>query len=149
MKLTVDRVFNLARALNAILNERRMLPLKGTYRLTRLRAKLAPEYEVIAAKRNEVIFSYGYKGRPDGTTDEEAAMMADPPPLQAMVPPDKEDEFRAFWTAFGAETIEVDVEPIPFSQLDLGPNVPAQLSGAEIDLLGDVIVDDSQAAQAA
>ena len=146
MKLTVDRVFKLAPKITAILNERRMLPLKGTYRLTRLHAKLLPEYQIIAARRDEVILSYGYKGRPGGLPD---AMDADVQPLVDMVPPDKEDEFRAFWTAFGAETIEVDVEPIPFSQLDLGPNVPAQLSGMELELLGDLIVDDGEQAKAA
>ena len=145
MKLTVAQVFALVPALTAILGEKRMLPLKGTYRLTRLRTKLAPEYQIIAAKRDEVILAYGYKGRPlvVGAPFDELQPEVD------MVPPDKEAEFTAFWTAFGAETIEVDVEPIPLGQLELAANAPSPLLAAEIELLGDLIVDDSAAAKAA
>lgn len=56
-----------------------------------------------------------------------------------MVPPDKVQDFLAKWKDFAAEEVDVDVQAIPLSQLDLGSG-PGTLTASELMLL-DVLVD--------
>jgi hypothetical protein len=136
MKLTAQRVFEVAPMVGAIIAESRPMPLKGAYRLARLHAKLEPEWRVIAERRDALILAYDHKDvppdAPEGT------------PPQPMVPDDKVEEFAANWQQIAAEEIEVAVEPIPLSQLDLGPDKPSPLTALELARLGDLVVDDDE-----
>lgn len=134
MKLTVQHVFNVTQILATIIREKRPLPIKGAYRVARLHAKLAPEFDTIAQKRDAMIMAYGHKARPDGAPDDV--------PEVPTVPADKMAEFLANWSALAAEEIEVAVEPIPLSQLDLGDDVAGSITAAELIVLGDLVVDD-------
>lgn len=130
MKLTVLHVFNATPILTQIINERRTLPLKGAYRVARMHAKLVAEFQMIAQKRDALILAYGYNG-PD-----------DLPPAP-QVPPDKIEEFSARWADLASEEIEIDVEPIPLSQLDLGDDEAGSITALELISLGPLVVDDT------
>lgn len=132
MKLTAGQVFAAFPVLSAIIADKRVLPMKGAYRVARMASKLQAEYQVIAGKRDAIIFGYDYK-----------AKVADGAEEVPTVPPDKVEEFRAQVSELFETDIEVDVQPIPLSQLDLGPDRPAEISAAELLALGELVVDDT------
>lgn len=123
MKLTVQQVFDATPVIAAIIYEARPLPLKGSYRLTRLHAKLAPELKTISDKRDELLKQHAtpIEGQPDRYT----------------VTP----EFAGAWTEFAKEEIDVAVEPVPLAQLDLGGPV-GSISALELVALGPLVQDD-------
>jgi hypothetical protein len=55
------------------------------------------------------------------------------------VPADKMPEFTAAWAEIAAQEIEVDVQPIPLSQLDLGDGVDGSIEANEFIVLGDLV----------
>lgn len=135
MKLTILHVFNVTPILAQIIAEKRPLPLKGAYRVARLQAKLQAEFQTIAEKRDALIVAYDHKARPAGAPDDA--------PEVPTVPDDKVEDFLAKWADLGAEEIEVDVQPIPLSQLDLGADTAGALTAAELMVLAELVVDDS------
>jgi hypothetical protein len=128
MRLTAQRVFDVTQLLATIINEKRPMPLKGAYRLARLHAKLKPEFDVIAGRRDAIITAYGCLREGDGVPQVPADQMAD---------------FQAKWGELAAEALEVDVQPILLAQLDLGDQVPGALTALELSSLGDLVVDDA------
>ena len=140
MKLTVLHVFNAAPILAQIIAEKRPLPLKGSYRLARMHGKLMPEFQTIAQKRDAMIIAYNYKAHPDGR---QAEGDENPDVLVPTVPPAKIEEFQAKWADLVAEEIEVDVQPVPLSQLDLGDDVAGAITALELMGLGELVLDDT------
>lgn len=124
MKLTLKQVFEATPVVTAIINEQRKLPLKGSYRLARMHKKLVSEVEPIAAKYD--------------------AMLAEHcPPIEGeagryTVTP----EFVAAWTEFSKDEIDVDIEPIPLSQLSLGDDTAGSIRTDELIVLGDLVRED-------
>lgn len=138
MKLTVLHVFTATQILTRIIEGDRKLPLKGAYRVARLHAKLLPEFQTIAQKRDALIVGYEHKARPAGAPEDA--------PEVSTVPEDKLEEFLAKWGDLAAEEIEVDVQPIPLTQLDLGDGVAGALTAAELMALGELVADDPEPA---
>jgi len=134
MKLTAFQVFVAHQIVRTFIEEKRPLPLKGAYRLSRLFTKLQPEFETIAKKRDELITAYDYRTKINGGDEE-----------QLSVPPDKLIEFNANWRQIADEEIEVAVEPVPLTQLDLGKGEAGSLTAAELMGLGDLVTDDTPA----
>lgn len=127
MTLTAQQVFDATQILAAIINDKRPMPLKGAYRLARLHAKLKPEFDLIAGRRDAIIIAYGHLREEDGVPQ---------------VPADQVPDFRAKWAEIATETLEVDVQPIPLAQFDLGPGTASPLTALDLSSLGDLVVDD-------
>jgi hypothetical protein len=125
MKLTAQQVFDATLTVSQIIRENRPMPQKGSYRLARLHARLLPEFNTIAGKRDEIIQTFDWKN--------EAGVAA--------VPPERADEFMAKWKEIGEEMIEVEIDPLPLGHFDLGPEVPGPLKPAEIITLGDLVTE--------
>lgn len=123
MQLTVQQVYDAVQALTAIINRNAPLSAKGQYRVGRMHKKLLPEYEPINERRNALIAPYDYKT--------ESGNMA--------VPDDKLSEFVAAWNELAKEVIEVDVEPIPFEQINLGDATASPITTIEMIWLGDLV----------
>lgn len=138
MKLDAGKVFAVFPILSDIINEKRVLPMKGAYRIARMAAKLQPEYQLIAAKRDSIITDYNYLATPPGGG-----------PAVPTVPDHMTEDFQAKVRELLDTEIDVDIEPILLSQLDLGPDRPAEISAGELVVLGDLIVDDAPEAKAA
>lgn len=149
MKLTAGKVFAVFPVLTAIINEKRVLPMKGAYRVARMAAKLQAEYQIVAEKRDAIILAYDHKAFPAGITDEVAARVKPAPEKVPTVPPDKVEDFAAKVGELFETEIEVEVQPIPLSQLDLGDGQPSQITAAELVALGELVVDDTEVAKAA
>lgn len=124
MKLTALQVFNASQTLSQIVAANRGFPVKAAYRLARLNAKLHAEFAPIEQQRNAIIMSYGHANA--------AGVIA--------VPDDKMADFREKWAEIGAETVELDVEPIPLDTLDPGC-VPGLLTVQELIDLGDLVAE--------
>lgn len=141
MKLTVQRVMEVVPLITAIITEKRPMSQKGAYRLARLHAKLQPEFAMAHAQRDAMIKAY------------DTPEMIAPPPSAAdplgqgpavptgnyTVPPDKLEQFIAAWAEFAKEEIEVDVQPIPLGQLDMGDDKAASINALELVILGDLV----------
>lgn len=123
MKMTLQQVFDATPVLTTIINEKRPLPLKGSYRVMRMHAKLKPEYEPIAAKY-------------DALLAEHAAAKEGEPGKYTVTP-----EFVAAWSEFTKDEIEVDVEPMPLACLDLGDAVAGSVSASELIVLGNLVTE--------
>ena len=143
MKLTVQKALDTTLTLTNIINRAPAMPIKGKYRLARMHAKLLPEFNLANAKRDELITAYGFHPMeqvPAPTAEEPDAIELRPSDKFA-VPPDKLTEFAAAWKEIAEEEIEVDVQPIPLAQLDLGDNKNGSLEAHEIIVLGDLVTE--------
>ena len=137
MKLKAQAVFDATLVLSQIIRENRPMPQKGSYRLARLHAKLLPEFNVITAKRDEMITAYGYHAPIPGHLVDGERQRAE----AFSVPPDKADEFSAAWAEFAKEEIEVEAEPIPLAQIDLGDTHAGAISASELVTLGELVAE--------
>lgn len=126
MKLTAQQVFDVTPVLTAIINEKRPMPLKGAYRLARMHARLAPEFNVVAAQRDAIIV---------------ALLPPDVNTVGASVPLERMPEFNEQWGAIASEIVDVEVEPIPLALLDLGDTVAGSLSAADLVALGELVTE--------
>ena len=143
MKLKVQHVFEASPVIQAIANENRPMPQVGKFRLARMLSKLWPEHQVVVARRDAMIMAYDHRAQ---RVDDNGALLFNPDgsPLiadQSSVPPDKAQEFLAAWAEIGAEEIEVAVEPIPLSCLDMGDNADGSIAAYELVLLGDLVTE--------
>jgi hypothetical protein len=137
MKLKVQHVMDATLVITRIINEARPMPQKGKYRLARMHARLVPEFAMINSQRDEMIRAYGtHQTRTitDGAGVESTIETED-----FVVPADKMPEFTEAWAKIGAEDIELDIEPIPLDQLDLGPAVDGAIEASELIALGDLV----------
>lgn len=138
MKLTVQHVMDATLVITRIIQEQRRLPQKGKYRLARMHSKLLPEFTLIHQRRDDMIKAYGTPKMEPVTGGEPGEMRATE---DFVVPLDKMTEFTAAWGEIASEQIEIDVEPIPLSQLDLGDDVEGSIESTELIALGDLVVE--------
>lgn len=132
MKLKVNDVFQATLTISQIIRENRPMPQKGKYRLARMHAKLLPEFTMISEQRDALIKAYDHHPEiygPDGVSR---------PADEFSVPADKMQEFNAAWKEIGDQEIEVDVEPIPLDQLDLG-SANGSVTASELVTLGELV----------
>ena len=143
MKMSVDKMMAATVAVATIIREARPLPQKGAYRLARLHSKLLPEFNTASARRDAMITAYGF--HPSETvaapTAEEPLAIEVRASEAFAVPPEKMAEFAAAWAEIGSEEIDIDVQPVPLAQLDLGDAVPGSISANEFIALGDLVTD--------
>jgi hypothetical protein len=125
VKLKVQQVIDAFMALASIVASGKPMPQKGKYRLARLHAKLRPEFETANAARDDLIKSYGWKN--------EAGVDA--------VPIEQADDFAAKWKEIADQEIEVEVQPVPLVQLDMGDNTDGPLSVQQLIALGDLVIE--------
>ncbi len=131
--MTAGQVFEAFLTLRTITDERRPLPMRAAYLLGRMKKKLEPEYQPIADHRDQIIVAYDNHIDPDDGQEKPGFF----------VPADKMLEFRSkHWPEIAEAEIEVDVEPMPLSFFDAGPDKPGLLFAAEIAALGDLIQGD-------
>lgn len=140
MKLTVQHVMDATIVLTNIINGQRALPQKGKYRVARMHAKLLPEFKVIDARRDEMIKAYDTQ-QTKTETNPATGEVTITPGDGWQVPPDKMPEFTAAWKQIGDEEIEVDVQPMPLSQLSLGDDQEGSIEAHELLTLGDLVSD--------
>lgn len=144
MKLTLQQVLDVTVVVSTIIREQRPLPTKGKYRLARMHAKLLPEFNVATAQRDALIKAYDFHEMvpPAPSAEDPLGQGMFVPSEQFSVPPDKIEEFNAAWAPLAAETIEIDVEPIPLHQLDLGYAQDGGIHANEFIALGNLVIDD-------
>lgn len=141
MKLKVQQIFEATQVLATIINQKRALPTKGVYRVTRMHAKLFPEFTLINDQRTAKIASYDHKAfaLPNGTLvpAEEAAAMG--LVEQNVVPPEKMGEYVEWWSEMATDEVEVNIDPIPIEQLCID-GAESNITYAEFAVLGDLVV---------
>lgn len=137
MKLTVQQMIDATLTVSQIIREARPMPLRGKYLLGRLHTKLVPEFNAANAQRDALIRAYDVRQTQKVTlaTGDEVEVETE----EYMVPPDKMTEFLASWAEIASEQIEIDVQPVPVSALDLGGN--GSIEAHELIVLGDLITD--------
>lgn len=118
----------------AIINDKRVVPQKGAYRMARLYQKLLPEYQTITAKHDEIVVASGAVEVPVNAADPDG-------PKNMQVPPDKMAEWAAAWKLVGDEVIIIDAEALPIEQLSLGDFVPGGITASEIVGLGALVAE--------
>lgn len=141
MKLKVQHVMDATLVISQIIREQRPMPQRGKFKLARLHAKLLPEFTTITATRDQMITAYGYHAQiPDpawADTGASNAPMIESPEFQ--VPDDKLAEFNAAWAEIGNQEINVDIEPIPLADLDLGVGQNGSIEANELIALGELV----------
>jgi hypothetical protein len=147
MKLKVLHIFEAAPIIAQIVREKRPLPQKGAYRIARMHIKLAAEYALAAERHDALIISYDHFAMvpPPKTKDDPLGQGEPVKSTQNSVPDDKIAEFQAKWKEISDLEVDVDVEPIPLSQLDRGGECVALISAMELITLGDLVFDDTAA----
>lgn len=123
MKLKVSHVFDALQTLDAVKN--RPMPVKAAFRLSLMRAKIAPVFDVIAERRNALIRAYDYQ-------DEQGTVC---------VPPESLAEFNAAWAEIAAEEVDIDVEPISVAAFETNERENGALTVADFAALGDLVVE--------
>lgn len=142
MRLTGQKIFDATQVLATIINEKRPLPTKGIYRVTRMHGVLFVEFNLLNEQRTAKIVSYGYKqyvfnGR---IVLPEESDEADPNIVQQdAVPDDKMPEFIDWWKELASIEVDVNIEAIPLDQLSLADDVAGSISYAEFAVLGDLV----------
>jgi hypothetical protein len=153
MKLKTANVIQSAAILTAIINSDRPLPTKGKYRVTRMQKVLAKEAALLEEQRSNLVKKMGeeiFEGEGEKRTSK-----------GWQVSLDKMPEFVKEWESILGSEIDVQVEPIPLSQLDTGGVVEMEvietaedgskkkvkkmvdpITISEIALLGDLISDE-------
>lgn len=139
MKMTVEKMMLATEMLATIMRERRPMPLKGKYRIARMHAKMFPEYETASAQRDEMIKSYNNPRKIENVDPVTLVVTEAVSQTEFQVPEDRIDEFTANWKAIADGEIEIDIEPIPLDQLDLGNNVDGSIHANELLILGDLV----------
>jgi hypothetical protein len=135
MKLTVQQIYDATETLAAIIRERRPMPQRGKFLLARMHAKLLPEYNIANEHRVDLIKSYGFhpKEKLENGIEIDSEGFA--------VPEGKLAEFRESWGKIASESIEVDIEPIALTALDLGAMANGSIEANEMIVLGELIKD--------
>ena len=142
MKLTLQNVYGATLVLANIIQEQRVMPQKAKYRIARLHTKLFPEFKLIDARRDELIKAYNNpqtKVVQKATADQPEIVVEVPGEWQ--VPADKLPEFTAAWIEIGNEEIEIDMQPIPLSCLEMGDGKDGAIEASELITLGEMVSD--------
>ena len=138
MKLKVQHVMDSTLVLTKIINGQRALPQKGKYRIARMHAKLLPEFKVIDARRDEMIKAYGVR-QVKTEIEPGTGNILETETDGWQVPADKMPEFTEAWKQVGDEEIDLDVQPIPLSQLSLGDDQEGAIEAHELIILGELV----------
>ena len=126
MKLTVSTLFTAYPVLVAIINEKRKMSVKGSYRLARMYSKLEPEFKIVNDQREALIKEFGSEAK-----DEDGKPTGG---YEVKRDSDKWADFESAVNKLLADEIEVSVEPIPLEHLD-------NLVAHEFLALGDLVVE--------
>lgn len=140
MKLKAGHVWEATQMVAQIIRAGRPMPQKGKYRLARMHAKLMPEFTIINDQRDALIRSYEFHAKVNGPSTREDPLgqdIIDSP--EFTVPANKLEEFSAAWAKIAEEEIEVDVQPIPLAQLDLGDDTNGSVEASELAVLGTLV----------
>ena len=135
MKLTVQHAYDATLLVAQIIRERRPFPQKGAYRLARMHAKLLPEFTTINTQRDAMIKVYDHHPMLPGANPGDPDMASE----EFSVPVDKMPEFAEAWGKIAVEEIDIDVEPIPLSYLDMGDVHTGSIDAGELIVLGDLV----------
>lgn len=138
MRLTGQKIFDATQVLATIINEKRPMTSKGTYRVTKMHRVLFPEFTMLNEARSAKIASYDHLAcvLPDGTIVPDDGMSALLP--QPCVPPDKMPEFVVWWHEIASVESDVNIDPIPIDQLGVD-GAASSLTFAEFAALGDLV----------
>ena len=128
MKMTAFQAWERTLVISKIIREARPMPQKGKYLLARMHAKMLPEFNAVNDQRDKMIGAYDYHEVTDGVASQAFS-----------VPTDKMAEFNAAWKPIADAEIEVDVQPIPLSALDLGSMSNGSIEANELLTLGELI----------
>lgn len=141
MKIKLGLVLQASETVTTIINQNRALSQKGAYRIARMYAKLKPEYDLIAARRNAMIEAYGHHAMvpPPKTKEDPLGQGAFVPAEGFSVPLDKMPEFVKAWADVAAEEIEIEIEPLPLDQLCPAGSEIAVVSAAELIALDSLV----------
>lgn len=142
MKLKVQHVMDATIALTNIINRQCSMPQRGKYLLARMHTKLKVEFDVMDARRDEMIKAYN---NPKTTTlvGEAGATIITQIEGQWQVPDEKMSEYVAAWKEIGDQIIDVDVQPIPLLALCMPDGTDGLIEAAEFITLGELVVDTS------
>lgn len=149
MKIKLQTLMDATIVLKSIIDERRPLPQKGKYRVARMHAKLLPDFTIINQQRDDMIKAYNYPQMMRvPMTEEEIAAVPEGEVCNGFklvdtgeftVPPSEMAEFTKKMEELLGQEIEVDVEPIPLEQLDLGDNVDGSIDAIEIIAMKELV----------
>lgn len=144
MRLTGQKIFDATQTLSKIIQENRPLPGKGAYRVVKMHKALFVEFGTINDQRTAKIATYEHKAWVDGNgkivSAEEAVTMTSVTEQNA-VPDDKMAEFVAWWKDLASVETDVNIEPIPLSQL-CADGAASSISLAEFSVLDDLVKED-------
>jgi hypothetical protein len=142
MKLTAQNVYGSTIVLATIMRETRAMPQRGKYLVARMHAKLLPEFNVLNARRDEMIKAYNTpQTRFEKTIEDPLGGREVPIEGEWKVPADKMSEFSAAWKALGDEELDIDVQPIPLAALSLPDGADGSVEAHELATLGDLVSD--------
>jgi hypothetical protein len=156
VKMKVQQLMDATMILNEIIKQQRPMPQKGKYRLARMHAKLWPEFKTINDQRDAMIKAYDCKEMVENPEYKKAfkPTAENPMPHEGnvtnlparmiesgnyIVPPEHLEDFNKQWLDMGSQEIEVDVEPMPIDQFDMGDRVDGALEANELVILGDLV----------
>src|SRR3990167_2506285 len=116
MKLSAGQVYAGFETINKLAAVK--LPLKGKYWLGRIASKLAPEFQVIAEQRNELIKKHGEEK--DGQVKLEVTLTVETDGVKTSVPNPAYALFLADLTVLLSQEIEVDCPKVALELLGDG-----------------------------
>ena len=116
MKLTAGQVYQAVETLKKL--EAVKLPLKGKYWLGRIASKLAPEFQVIAEQRNELIKKHGEEK--DGQLKLESTLPVEKDGVKSTIVNPAYVAFLADLETLMAQEIEVDCPTVKLELLGDG-----------------------------
>ena len=116
MKLSAGQVYSATETINKLAAVK--LPLKGKYWLARIASKLAPEFQVIAEQRNELIKKHGEEK--DGQLKLESALPVEKDGVKSTIVNPAYVAFLADFETLLAQEIEVDCPKVALALLGDG-----------------------------
>lgn len=143
IRLTGQQIFDATQTLAMIINDRRPMPGKGTYRVTKMHKALFAEFTTLNDARTAKIQTYGFKQPTlNGVLVEETPENISNPELvlQDAVPAVMMPEFLDWWKDIASVEADVNVEPIPIEQLCTADG-ESSITFAEFTALGDLVSD--------
>jgi len=116
MKLTAGQVYQAVETINKLAAVK--LPLKGKYWIGRIAAKLAPEFQVIAEQRNDLIKKHGEEK--DGQLKLESTLPVEKDGVKSTIVNPAYVAFLADLETLMAQEIEVDCPTVKLELLGDG-----------------------------
>lgn len=142
LRLTGQKIFDATQILAAIINEKRPLPPKGKYRVTKMHKTLFVDFTTLNDARTAKIKTYDHQqptidGLPVPATPEN---LADANMVMKDAVPDSEmPGFVAWWNEIASVEMDVNIEAIPIDQLSLSDTEVGSIDYREFAVLGDLV----------